>query len=314
MTDKTTQDTSTEASTEAPVQKFEKGTWQADLQRSAALFDRSGNDRKRASNLLWTGAQEAITEWSPDSDHDVNAEVLYGDVLAILGTPRKGDASKIKTVALAVRNHGLILSTHANLSKAYAEATRLTKTVKQDKADDVAADKAIEALEAPNSASTPENAAKIVLSKGLDEAARLLLDALGATNSAAHRALVRAITAEVAGRVTPKVSTAKAGPKAGATQAKTGGAGSSPKAQVKTAGTKAKPAKATKATPVTATKATPGKSATPVKHNQAKATPVKKAAPVKTTATNPVQAAEKADSAAALFPDTKPTPVAVKRA
>lgn len=46
---------------------YEKGTWQATLHRSGALFDRAGNDRKKASSLLWAGAQTGIEEWMPKS-------------------------------------------------------------------------------------------------------------------------------------------------------------------------------------------------------------------------------------------------------
>lgn len=239
-----------DASDEGTV--YDKGSWQSVLQRSATLFDKSAGERKRATALLWQGAQSGIEDWLPNASDDVSAEGLYADVLDILGKPRKGDASKIKTVALAAKNNGLVLSLYPNLSKAYAEARRLTQTVAQEKSEDAAADKAIEALakETPNSASTPENAAKIVLSQGLDEAARVLLDALGATNDAAHRAFMRAVSQEIAGRVKPKVSTAKAGPKAGATQATTG----KPAAKAKAAPAASTKAKAEPVKPQTAAK------------------------------------------------------------
>lgn len=186
-------------------------TWQETLTKSATLFDRSAKGRKQASALLWDGAQVAIEEWIGNSDTDVHAEVLYSDVLDILGTSRKGDVSKIKSVALAVKNNGLVLSLYPNLSKAYAEARRLTQTVQQHAAEDHAADEAVAEIQqnAPKSSSTPEGAALIVLSKGVDEAARLLLDALGATNTAAHRSLLRAISQEIAGRVQPAPKPAK---------------------------------------------------------------------------------------------------------
>lgn len=223
--------------------EFDSGTWQATLTKSATLFDRSGKARKQASALLWDGAQVGITEWLDNSDTDVHAEVLYADVLDILGTPRKGDASKIKSVALAVKNNGLVLSLYPNLSKAYAEANRLTKTVKQHADEDHAADEAVSAIQqtAPKSSSTPEGAALIVLSKGVDEAARLLLDALGATNTAAHRSLLRAISQEIAGRVqpAPKPQKKATAPKGAAKKA------------AKATGTKAKATKAaTKPKPV----------------------------------------------------------------
>lgn len=209
---------------------YDAGTWQATLDKSATLFERSGKARKQASSLLWTGAQEATEEWmGGDSDTDVNAEMLYANVLDILGTPRKGDASKIKSVALAVKNNGLVLSLYPNLSKAYAEATRLTKTVAAHAAEDTAADEAVAAIQesAPKSSSTPEGAALIVLSKGVDEAARLLLDALGATNTAAHRSLMRAISQEIAGRIAPAPKPAK---KASAPKPKASAKAKAPKA------------------------------------------------------------------------------------
>lgn len=186
-------------------------TWQETLTKSATLFDRSAKGRKQASALLWDGGQVAIEEWIANSDEDVNAEGLYSDVLDVLGTARKGDVSKIKSVALAVKNNGLVLSLYPNLSKAYAEARRLTQTVAQHAAEDKAADEAVQAAvsSAPKSSSSPEGAALIVISKGVDEAARVLLDALGATNTQAHRALLRAISQEIAGRVQPAPKPAK---------------------------------------------------------------------------------------------------------
>lgn len=223
---------------------YDKGSWQSTLQRAGSLFDKSAGERKRATALLWTGAQSGIEDWLPNASDDVNAENLYSEVIGILGKSRKGDASKIKTVALAVKNHGLVVSVYPNLSKAYAEARRLTQTVAQEKSEDAAADKAVEAAaaNAPKSSSTPEGAALILIAQGMDELARLLLDALGATNDAAHRALMRAISQEIAGRVKPKASAAKAGPKAGATQAKAPKPGSTPKAAAPAASTKAKQA------------------------------------------------------------------------
>lgn len=248
--------------TTAPKPVYDAGTWQATLDKSATLFERSGKARKQASSLLWTGAQEATSEWMEgDSDTDVNAEVLYANVLDILGVPRKGDASKIKSVALAVKNNGLVLSLYPNLSKAYAEATRLTKTVQVQAAEDTAADEAVAAIadSAPKSSSTPEGSALIVLSKGVDEAARLLLDALGATNTAAHRALLRAISQEIAGRIAPAPKPAK---KAAAPKPKPAAKGKAPKPGDGAA--KAKPVKATGAAKKAAVAARPKPAAKPV--------------------------------------------------
>jgi hypothetical protein len=266
-------------------------TWQETLNRSAALFGKSDMDRKKASALLWEGGKSAIESWMPVSDEDASAENFYNEVKTALGEARKGDASKIKTVALAVKENGLVLATYPNLSKAYAEAKRLTTTVQAQADEDAAAEKAVEALGSVGAtASTPEDAAKVVLSKGVDEAARLLLDALGATNDAAHRALARAISSEIAGRVKPVAKTVKAGPKAGATQAtkdkttkpvaaKDGATKAKPKAAPKQAEKQtAKPVQ--KAKPVTAKKAAPAKPA-PEAEFKAPEPAKKKAAPVR---------------------------------
>lgn len=237
---------------------YDKRSWQAVLNRSAKLFDKSRTEHKTATNLLWTASKSGIEEWLPLADSDKQAERFAGEVLAILGKTRKGDASKIKTVALATKNHGLVLSIYPSLTKAYNEARRLTQTVQAEKAEDAAADKAIEELaaRAPKTTATPEGAAMLVLSLGLDEAARLLLDALGSTNEAAHRAFMRAISQEIAGRVKPKVSTVKAGPKAGATQASSKGAQSSKaKPNIQPASAKGKPAAVAAAAPVKPTAA-----------------------------------------------------------
>jgi hypothetical protein len=233
--------TTTEVSnTEEAATTFKAGSWQETLAKSAALQDRVKKGSARASALLWEGAQEAINQWVPKSERDENGEKLGAAVTEALGKSRKGDASKIKTVALAVKNNGLVLSQHSNLSKAYAEATRLTKTVKVHIAEDEAADEAVSAIAAPKSTSSPEGAAKIVLSKGVDEAARLLLNELGAENIAAHRAFMRAISQEIVGRI-PKPAPKppkKAAPKKGAKAAKKA---APKKAAPKAASTKAKP-------------------------------------------------------------------------
>jgi hypothetical protein len=157
----------TDTTTETPT--FAKGTWQEALQRSSTMLDRSAKARKLASSLLWKGAVEGITEWLSSTD-DVNGEGLYATLLDALGTARKGDASKIKTVALAVRNNGLDLAAHPNLAKAYGEATRLTKTVREEAAED-------------------------------DAAVVAILDALGKDNFDAHRAFLRAVSGEINSRV-----------------------------------------------------------------------------------------------------------------
>lgn len=248
-------DTSTTA-TSTPV-TFEEGSWQETLNKSATLLDRSNKGRARATALLWDGAQVAIESWMDgNSDRDVHAEVLQADVMdALGGKSRKGDASKIKTVALAVKNNGLDLGAtvpdkkdpsksvlvFTNLSKAYAEAIRLTKTAETQASEDSAADEAIQAINAPKSSSTPEGAAAIVLSQGTDEAARLLLDALGKENLPAHRAFLRAISQEIAGRVPKPAPKPPKAPKA-AKKA------TAKKATVSSGAAKAKPKAGTTAT------------------------------------------------------------------
>lgn len=198
--------------------------WKDTLQKSATLFDRSAKGRRQASSLLWDGSQEAIEEWLSKSDEDVQAENLSAELLDVLGAPRKGDVSKIKTVALAVKNNGLVLSVYPNLSKAYAEATRLTKTVKVHAAEDESADKKAQeiAAEAPKSSSKPEGAVLIVLAQGVDEAARLIVDALAGEGPqkdvSAARAMLRALAQEISGRTpapAPKPAKKAAAPKKG---------------------------------------------------------------------------------------------------
>lgn len=250
--------------------------WKKVLRTSEGKRVAGQKSSKQAGELLWKGAQQAIEDWMPESDDDVSAERLYNEVQdALGGKHRKGDANKIKNVAIAVKSHGLVPSVYKNLSQAYKEAKRLTTTVQQERAEDEAAEKAIEGIEAPKTASTPENAALVVLAQGVDEAARLLLDALGKDNNAAHRALMRAISQEVAGRVQaakPKPKP-KAGPKAGAKQAKKGASVAKPKAEI--AKPKAKPVQSDDTKPeAAAPKAKPVQKGKPVK----RAVPVKRAA------------------------------------
>lgn len=296
---------------------YADGSWQDTLSKSAALFERSGKARTRASAMLWEGAQVAINDWMDGgSDSDVHGEVLYADVMDVLGKPRKGDASKVKTVALAVKNNGLVLSVYPNLSKAYAEAVRLTKTKQAQADEDDAADKAVQALaeNVPHSTTTVDGAALILLGKGIDGAVVAILDALGANNEAAHRAFMRAVSTEIAARV--QAAKPKPQPKApakakGAAQV-AGKQGSKATAQVNTAGSKPKASKGTKAKPVatSASKGDPNKRALPVQ----KAKPVQpepKGEPV----TEPVEAGTEpvGTPEVAVKKAAKARPVVVKR-
>jgi hypothetical protein len=195
------------STTEAPVE-FEKGTWQATLRESSTLLDRSAKARNRASALLWAGAQTGIESWIDDPSEDVSAEGLYATVMEALGKSRKGDASKIKTVALAVLNNGLEMGQFDNLSKAYAEASRLTKTVRVEAEEDNAAEAVIASIEAPKTASTLESAAALLLSKGVDGAVVAILDLL--ETEPAQRSFMRAVSTEVASRVQAKAAAEKA--------------------------------------------------------------------------------------------------------
>jgi hypothetical protein len=230
--------TATEVESTEPV-TYEKGSWQESLQKSSNLLDRSAKARKTASSLLWKGAQAGIEAWLPGAQTDVSGENLYAEVIEALGRARKGDASKIRTVAVAVRNNGLDLSTFPNLSKAYAEAVRLTRTVKQQEDEDDAAEEAIAGIEAPKTASTQESAAALLLAKGLDGAVVAILDALGAKNEAAHRAFLRAVSTEIAARVKATADAEAQAKKDEAAKKKAEAAAAAPK---KTAAKKSTPA------------------------------------------------------------------------
>lgn len=262
----------TDTTENTEVVAYEKGTWQDTLHKSGVLFDRSAAGRKRASALLWEGGQAAINDWLPGSDTDAGAENMAAEVLDVLGKSRKGDVSKIKTVALAVKENGLVLASHDNLSKAYAEATRLRKTVAAEKDEDVAAEKAIEAIEVPKSTTTVDGAAAILLGKGIDGAVVAILDALGADNEAAHRAFMRAVSTEISARVQAKKP--KAQPKAPAKAKK--GAAPAKKATptVKDGATKAKP-KAKPAQVESSTNGDPNKRMLPPKAKPASERPAK---------------------------------------
>lgn len=195
----TENDTTTVESTEPIV--YEKGSWQEALQKSTNLKTRAGKANKTASVLLWKGARDGIEGWLPNSATDVSGEGLYNEVIEALGTGRKGDASKIKTVAIAVRKHSLDLASYANLSKAYAAAIDLTKGSEQRAKEDDAAETAVAAIEPPKTTSSVDGAALLLLSKGVDGAVVAILDALGANNEAAHRAFARAMATEIASRI-----------------------------------------------------------------------------------------------------------------
>lgn len=189
MSDKTKKNTAADPA----VSKWEKA-----LQESTKLKAEAGTRNAKSGKLLWSGAVGAIKDWMQTSD---DGEELYNQTKAALGDSRKGDASKIRTVGDAVRNHGLDTKEFKSLAQAYGEARRLTETVRVEAEEDAVATEAVESIDPPKTASTVDGAAKIVLKDGLDEAARALFDALGADATGAHRALLRSFTQEVNARV-----------------------------------------------------------------------------------------------------------------
>lgn len=278
--------------------EYAKGSWQEALQRSSLMLDRSAKARKLASSLLWKGATDGIADWlGTDADTDTTGENLYGVLLEALGTSRKGDASKIRSVAVAVRDHGLDLGQFENLAKAYGQAVHLTKTVKTEKTEDDAAEEAIAAIEAPKSTSSVDGAAALLLSRGVDGAVVAILDALGTDNFAAHRAFLRSVSGEINSREQAKRDAEAAAKKAEADAKRE--AADKERAEKKAEADKAKAAKAktAKGTKASAKKATAPKTATTkAKPAGTKATPVK-ATPVEDAPAEgeaPVRTAKKA--------------------
>jgi hypothetical protein len=237
----TSTDTATTDETTTTPVSFEKGSWQESMAKSTVLKERAGKATKQAGVLLWTGAKKAIEEWIDNSENDESGENLYAEAKTALGVARKGEANKIKTVAVAVKEHGLVLGVYPSLTKAYAEAVRLTKTVAAQADEDDAAEKAVESID----------------------------DALGKDNEAAHRAFLRAVSTEIAARVqAKKPKPAPKAPKQAKGAAKPA-SGSSPKAAVKTATAKPK----AKPVPVSKSKGDPNARALPPKQ-ASKGTPV----------------------------------------
>lgn len=179
----------------AEMKPFEKT-----LHEAAKAFANAEKATTKGGTLLWQGTQEAFSSWDASKDEDGTG--LYESVKGALGESRKGDASKIRTVALAAKAGKIDLDDYDSLSKAYTAATEAGKKAEARDEEDRAADEAVQSLNAPDEATTAEAAAKIVLESGVDDAARILLDTLGPDNVAAHRAFARAVSEEIAGRIT----------------------------------------------------------------------------------------------------------------
>jgi hypothetical protein len=203
----TTNETTNEATVTTGGQIYAAGSWGDMLAKSSTLKARAGKADKQAGVLLWNGAKGAISEWT-ESKIDTTGETLYNDVIAALGRSRKGDASKIKLVALAFTQHGLDLTAHDGLSKAYAEARRLLQINVRNDSDDEIAEELTAAIDAPKTASSLSSAAAMLLANGIDAAVVALLDKIKdaadddqAKTESAYRSFLRAGTAEVAARV-----------------------------------------------------------------------------------------------------------------
>lgn len=215
------------ATTKKPVVKkvvkfvppeVEAGTWQESIVQSGVLKARAEGADKKAGELLWAGAQEGINAWLPESEQDASAEGLYNEVIGLMGRARKGDASKIAKVAVAVKDKGLSLSSFTTLSRAYSAARELLDAAPQHASEDTAAEALAEAIAetAPKTATGLEGAAKILLSKGVDEASRVVvaavIEAAGSYEKAEPvlRSLMRSLSQEVVGTKPKTVTAVKA--------------------------------------------------------------------------------------------------------
>ena len=182
-------------------------TWAETLRAAARKLDTAAVTAREGNSLVWLGGAAAIADVTSGSDYDGTA--FYEQLLGALGQPRKGTASKLRTVADAVVEHGLDTSEHKSLAAAYGAARALNRTRTVEVAEDTALDEALSVLIAPKSTSTIEGAAKLLLSKGEDEAVRQIFDAIGGDNFAALRSFVRAATQELSGRVKASQEAAK---------------------------------------------------------------------------------------------------------
>ena len=182
-------------------------TWAETLRAAARKLDTAAVTAREGNSLVWLGGAAAIADVTSGSDYDGIA--FYEQLLGALGQPRKGTASKLRTVADAVVEHGLDTSEHNSLAAAYNAARALNRTRTVEVAEDTALDEALSVLIAPKSTSTIEGAAKLLLSKGEDEAVRQIFDAIGGDNFAALRSFVRAATQELSGRVKASQEAAK---------------------------------------------------------------------------------------------------------
>ena len=167
------------------------------LAKSVEELESAAGMRTQASKTLWQGAVMVIDNRDPQ---DKDRSTLAQNVIDAMGKHRKGDASKIKKVALAA-DRGLDIRDYPNLSKAYnAACAIIDPKVDKDAADVAAADSIAATIDPAKPELSPEDAAAaLVLSKGMKTAAVLLLDALK-EDAQAGRGLLVALTTEMAQR------------------------------------------------------------------------------------------------------------------
>jgi hypothetical protein len=279
---------------------YEAGSWGDMLAKSSTLKARAGKADKQASILLWKGATGAINEWLEDKS-DTTGESLYNGVIAAMGRARKGDASKIKLVAIAVTQHNLDLTAFDGLAKAYAEARRLLQINVRNDSDEQVAEALTAAIDAPKTATSPSAAAAMLLAGGIDGAVVAIFDKLkdmaqgdNAKTESAYRSFLRAATTEAAARA-KFVADEAAKVKHEASET------ARAEREEQIAARKAAQAAKVQATPVkAAAKKAPVKAGTK---------PVAAKAPVKAAAPKPV-AAKPAAPAAKPKPVVRPKPVA----
>lgn len=181
--------------------------WRADMAKAARLREKSDTNRKKSSERLWRATKGGIVEWLvTTATEDSEGKGIYAEFLAAYGDKRQGDCSKMKAVALAVRDRGLDVEEYENLSQAYAAARQAAleeETANLTAEQDDAAEKAVARISetAPKKAKDPEGAAMLLLAGGIAPAVQVILDTLGPQSTDAHRALLRALEQDIENRV-----------------------------------------------------------------------------------------------------------------
>jgi hypothetical protein len=179
-------------------------TWRIALQQAGLQKDEARANTKEAGQAAWAAARAGIEEWLTVKGADPEAQAFHGEVLRYYGKARKGEASKIRTIALATANNVLDPNAYRTLGAAYAAALKLTKIADVNATEDAALAASAAALAALAAASaptgTPESMASTIMALGAKKAVTLMLDALGEDNLPAHRALLRELSKQVGER------------------------------------------------------------------------------------------------------------------